>query len=49
MNLKCIFFFTKWLVVYLLEHKHNFHVEYFLSITVHSAVQVDNVKVNGCL
>ena len=24
---------TKWLLVYVLEHKHNFHVEYFLSLT----------------
>ena len=26
--------FTKWLLVYVLEHIHNFHVEYFLSLIV---------------
>ena len=25
---------TKWLLVYVLEHKHNFHVIHFLSLTV---------------
>ena len=25
---------TKWLLVYVLEHKHNIHVIYFLSLTV---------------
>ena len=25
---------TKWLLLYVCEHKHNFHVIYFLSLTV---------------
>ena len=28
---------TKWLLVYVSEHKHNFHVIHFLSLTVMSA------------
>ena len=29
---------TKWLLVYVLEHKHYFHVEHFLSLTVYATV-----------
>ena len=29
-----ILFIAKWLLFYVLEHKHNFYVEHFLSLTV---------------
>ena len=30
---------AKWLLVYVLEHKHYFHVDHFLSLTVNGICQ----------
>ena len=36
---------TKWLLVYVLENKHNFYVIHFLSLTVYVNIEIDTAKV----
>ena len=35
---------TKWLLVYVLENKHNFYVIHFLSLTVMPLVKRDGIS-----
>ena len=39
---------TKWLLVYVLEHKHNFYVIHFLSLTVQPRIIVEHSNVIRC-